>query len=172
MNLNVKEMVVASLFAALTAIGALLVIPIGPVPITLQVLITLTAGALLGARLGALSQILYLFIGAIGLPVYAGGKAGLSVLVGPTGGYLFAFPLAAYLVGKLIEGKEELDFKVVLGSMILGLILIYVLGTVGLNVATKMGIKKAIMTGVLPFVIPDVIKAIAGTYLTLRLKNM
>ncbi|KXS42092.1 MAG: hypothetical protein AWU54_1426, partial [Candidatus Frackibacter sp. T328-2] len=71
MNLTTKEMIVTSLFAALTAIGALLTIPIGPVPVTLQVLFTLTAGALLGARLGLLSQILYLFIGAVGLPVYA-----------------------------------------------------------------------------------------------------
>lgn len=172
MNLEVKEMIVISLFAALTAIGAIIAIPVGPVPVTLQTLFTLTVGALIGARLGALSQVLYLLIGAIGLPVYAGGKAGLAALVGPTGGFLLSFPIAAYLVGRLIEESEQLRFGLVLASMSLGLILIYILGVVGLSVATKMGIKKAVTIGVLPFVIPDIIKIIAGSYLTLRLKNM
>jgi biotin transport system substrate-specific component len=172
MKLEVKEMIVTALFAALTAVGALIAIPIGTVPITLQVLFTLVAGALLGARLGALSQILYLLIGAIGLPVYAGGAAGFGSLVGPTGGFLLSFPMAAYLVGRLVEEEQEIEFNTILGIMFLGLILIYILGVAGLSVATQMGIKKAIMVGVIPFVIPDVIKVVAGAYLSVRLKNM
>ncbi|SKA07458.1 biotin transporter BioY [Selenihalanaerobacter shriftii] len=172
MDLTVKEMIVTALFAALTAIGALIAIPIGAVPITLQILFTLTAGALLGPKLGGLSQILYLLIGAVGLPVYAGGGAGFAYLVGPTGGFLFSFPIAAYIVGRLSEQIGELEFKGIIISMITGLILIYILGVVGLMVATNMGIKGAITAGVLPFIIPDLIKILAGTYLTLRLKNI
>ncbi|MCK8824890.1 biotin transporter BioY [Fuchsiella alkaliacetigena] len=172
MKLTVKEMVVVSLFAALTGVGSLLAIPIGTTPITLQVFFTLTAGALLGAKLGALSQVLYLLLGAVGVPVYAGGTAGIAYLVGPTAGFLFSFPLAAYLAGSLVEEKRSLDFKSVFKSMLLALALIYLLGVIGLMIVTGMGIKAAIISGVLPFIIPDIIKIIAGSYLTLRLKNI
>jgi biotin transport system substrate-specific component len=93
-------MVYASMFGSLTAIGAYIMIPLPPVPITFQTLFLNLAGALLGGYLGALSQVVYILLGVIGLPVFAGGKAGLGVLLGPTGGYLFGFVLAALVVGK------------------------------------------------------------------------
>ena len=87
-------------FSILTAISAQISIPIKPVPFTLQTMVVLLAGAFLGARNGAYSQVLYIFLGAIGLPVFAqtaDGTMGLARLIGPTGGYLLAFPIAAYL---------------------------------------------------------------------------
>src|SRR5450756_918649 len=97
------QLLLATGFACLTALGALVQIPIGPVPITLQVLFVLLSGLVLGSRLGALSQIEYLAIGFAGAPVFAGGKSGLIALLGPTGGYLIGFVVGAYLAGLVAE---------------------------------------------------------------------
>ena len=86
--LSLRGMIYASLFGAVTAAGAFLIIPFPLVPITLQTLFLNLAAALLGGRLGALSQVVYILLGIIGLPVFAGGKGGIGVLFGPTGGYL------------------------------------------------------------------------------------
>lgn len=97
------QLFLATGFACLTALGALVQIPIGPVPITLQVLFVLLSGLVLGSRLGALSQMEYLAIGFAGAPVFTQGKSGLIALLGPTGGYLVGFVVAAYLSGLVAE---------------------------------------------------------------------
>ncbi len=96
-----REGMLVLLFGALTAVSAQVEIPVQPVPVTLQVFTVLLAGALLGPRLGLLSQLAYLTIGILGAPVFAGGKSGLLALAGPTAGYLVAFPLAAWAAGVL-----------------------------------------------------------------------
>src|SRR2546429_9129028 len=90
-------------FSLLTAVSAQVVIPIGPVPITGQTFAVLLTGALLGSRLGAAAVIAYLIEGAVGLPFFAGGGAGLIRFLGPTGGYLVAFPAAAFVTGAFAE---------------------------------------------------------------------
>ena len=109
---DIKKMAFASLFAALIAVGAYIKIPIpfSPVPITLQVFFIFLAGAMLGARWGTLSVIVYLLLGIVGLPVFSGGASGLGVLLGPTGGYLIGFVVAAFLVGTLCEKKGTSNF--------------------------------------------------------------
>ena len=104
---KLKGMVFSALFAALTAAVAWFKIPLPftPVPITLQTLIVLLSGAMLGSYYGALSMIIYIAVGAIGLPVFAGGASGIGVLLGPTGGYLFSYPIAAYVIGYMTEKK-------------------------------------------------------------------
>ena len=105
---KLKGMIFASLFAALTAAVAWFKIPLPftPVPITLQTLMVLLSGAMLGSYYGAVAMIIYLALGAIGLPVFAGGSSGVGSLLGPTGGYLFSYPLAAFVIGKMIEKKK------------------------------------------------------------------
>src|SRR3989344_7330870 len=105
---KLKGMVFAALFAALTAAVAWFKIPLPftPVPITLQTLMVLLSGAMLGSYYGALAMIIYLIVGAIGLPVFAGGSSGIGVLLGPTGGYLFSYPIAAFITGKMLEKKK------------------------------------------------------------------
>src|SRR5258705_7265126 len=90
-------------FSLLTALAAQVAIPIGPVPITGQTFAVLLTGALLGSRLGAMAIIAYLVEGAVGLPFFAGGTGGLAHLLGPTGGYLVAFPAAAFITGAFAE---------------------------------------------------------------------
>lgn len=109
---KLKGMVFAALFAALTAAVAWFKIPLPftPVPITLQTLMVLLSGAMLGSYYGALSMIIYLIMGAIGLPVFAGGSSGVGALLGPTGGYLFSYPVAAFAIGKMLEKKNLAAF--------------------------------------------------------------
>jgi biotin transport system substrate-specific component len=90
-------------FSLLTALAAQIVIPIGPVPITAQTFAVLLTGALLGSRLGAMSMVVYLVEGASGLPFFYGGTSGIAHLLGPTGGYLRAFPAAAFITGAFAE---------------------------------------------------------------------
>ena len=121
-------------FAILTAIGAQLTIPVKPVPFTLQVLFVLLAGALLGAKNGAYSQLLYLALGVTGLPVFAQtgeGGFGFAQLIGPTGGYLLAFPVAAFVVGYLVNKYS--GYVGVVVSMFIGYIIVLLFGTVFLN---------------------------------------
>ncbi|HTK81640.1 MAG TPA: biotin transporter BioY [Bacteroidota bacterium] len=118
-------------FSALTAIGAQIEIPHQPVPYTLQTFVVLLSGALLGKRNGALSQILYLAAGVSGLPVFSGFGFGLLKILGPTGGYLLSFPVAAYAVGLLIDQKKGLLRTIV--GMAVGLLVIFSLGTLQLN---------------------------------------
>ena len=169
--LTIRGMIYASMFGAATAVGAFIIIPFPLVPITLQTLFLNLAAALLGAHLGGLSQIVYILLGIIGLPVFAGGKAGIGVLFGPTGGYLIGFIVAAYLIGKLIEIKEKPGFFWMALSMVAGLIVIYFFGVIQLSFVAKFSLAKAISVGVLLFLPGDAIKIIAATLIALKVKD-
>jgi biotin transport system substrate-specific component len=143
-------------FAVATAAGARLEIPHEPIPYTLQTLVVLLAGAFLGWRDGAISQILYLLGGIAGLPVFAGGHVGLATLVGPSGGYLGAFPLAAMLVGYLISLRRGLPWVAL--SMTAGLLIIFTLGTLHLHAWYIHDLATAFNAGFLVFSWWDMLK--------------
>jgi len=166
---SLRGLVYAALFGAGTAAGACIIVPIPPVPITLQTLFLYLAGALLGGRLALLSQVVYVLLGIIGLPVFAGGKAGFGVLFGPTGGYLIGFLPAAYIVGKWNEVLNAPSFPTVLVSMIVGTIPVYLLGVLQLSFVAKLDLVKAVSVGMLPFLIGDGIKIVAAALLAGRL---
>jgi biotin transport system substrate-specific component len=150
-------------FAVLTALGARLSVPIAgtAVPFTFQPLAVLLAGALLGARLGASSQILYLAAGLVGLPVFATGA-----LFAPTGGYLMAYPFAAFAVGALASGGAVRNAI----AMLAGLAAIYAGGVAWLAILTG-DLSTAIATGFLPFILPDLVKAAMAWAITARIRN-
>ncbi len=170
-SLSVRAMVYASLFGALTAVGGLVSIPLHPVPITLQTLMLDLAAGLLGGFLGALSQVVYILLGVIGLPVFSGGKAGLGVLVGPTGGYLFGFVAGAAVIGGLVRAKKRPGFPWLLLSMAAGHIVLYGCGVLQLAVVAELALPKALAVGALPFLPGDVVKMCAASYITLRLRD-
>ena len=143
-------------FAAATAAGARVEIPYQPVPFTLQTPIVLLAGAFLGARNGALSQLLYLAAGMIGLPVFAGGAFGLAKLIGPTGGYLLAFPASAAIAGYLVQRGQSLVWRSL--SMAAALCLIFLSGTAQLYSVYFHDVRQAIASGVLIFSWWDLLK--------------
>lgn len=167
-------MVVAG--AALTAGAAQLAIPMWPVPITGQTFAVLLVGTTLGALRGALSMVLYVALGAIGLPIFTEGASGWQVIAGPTGGYLVGFVLAAVLTGWLAQ--RSWDRKVIGAGVafLAGTVVIYSVGLPWLSVALgQLGypndLGATLQAGLLPFVPGDIIKAVvAGALLPLTWK--
>jgi biotin transport system substrate-specific component len=155
---------------ALTAVGAFISIPLYPVPLTLQTLFTLLAAMTLGSVMGASSQIIYVLLGIVGLPVFSGFKAGIGILFGPTGGFLFGFIISAYIIGKIIELKKEKNIFYYFLAGIIGTIILYILGITQLSLVTGIGIKKAIAVGMLPFLPGDILKIIAASFIASKLK--
>jgi biotin transport system substrate-specific component len=135
-------------------------LPFTPVPITGQTFAVLVVGASLGSRRGAASLALYLLMGLIGLPFFAGGAHGLSVLVGPTGGYLVGFVIAAWLVGLLAARGLDRRVPSALLAFLVGELVIYLFGIAWLSV--YLGINHAFAAGFVPFVIGDAIKLVAS----------
>ncbi|MDH7568179.1 MAG: biotin transporter BioY [Armatimonadota bacterium] len=166
----------AVLFAALTGLGAQAAIrlPFTPVPVTLQLFFVLLSGAMLGSRLGALSQAQYLALGAAGLPVFAGGMSGIGAFAGPTAGYLVGFVAAAWVVGRLTERSGSPCAPVVLLAMLAGVLAVYTPGTAWLWVWLKISggswggtLTQAVAAGALPFVGVDAVKAVLATAVVL-----
>lgn len=168
---QLKRMVYAALMAALTAAGAYIAIPVGPVPIVLQNLFIMLAGLLLGGRWGLISVGVYLLAGAVGLPVFAGGTGGVGKFVGPTGGYLLGFAAAAYLIGFISEsGRGRVAIDVL--AMLAGTLIIYAFGVAWLKVVTGMSFYKAVGVGMLPFLIGDALKIAAAIPIARAIRPM
>ena len=146
-------------FSLLTALAAQVVVPLPwtPVPLTGQTFAVLLTGALLGSRLGALAMLAYLAEGAAGLPFFRGGAGGPAHLLGPTAGYLFAFPVAAYVTGLLAERGWDRRFETAAAAMALGSLLILASGWAWLTLFYRTG-SEAFAAGVLPFLVGDVLK--------------
>jgi biotin transport system substrate-specific component len=161
------------LLTALTAVAAQVSIhlPFTPVPLTLQPIVVLVGAAALGARLGASSQLLYLVIGAAGLPVFAASPIlpqGFARLLGPTGGYLMAYPVAAFLTGYLAERGFDRRYFTSLMALFAGLATLYVGGvswiaaaSSGVDVATRL--NAALAAGLYPFVVADFVKVLVAS---------
>lgn len=160
MGNRIRMTVYACLFAALTVVGTYIKIPIGPVPIVLANFFVILAGALLGSTWGAASVGVFLFLGLIGLPVFSQG-GGIAALVGPTGGYLVGYLLAAYVTGLISENGRSrplLDIT----ALTTGAVVIYLVGVPWLKLSLHLTWTKAIVVGVLPFLIGDALKVIAA----------
>jgi biotin transport system substrate-specific component len=167
---ELRKMVFASLFAALTAAGAYIQIPVpfSPVPVTLQVFFVLLAGSMLKSKWGSLSMVVYTLLGIAGLPVFAGGSSGIGVLFGPTGGYIFGFILAAYLTGKLSEKAESAGksgFAINALNMSTGVLVIYALGVSQLMLVAEIGSWTALTLGAIPFLPGEIVKTAVAAYI-------
>lgn len=167
---HVRKMVYASLFAALTAAGAWMTIPLPYVPITLQTLFVMVAGAVLGPYFGALSMIVYVLLGLVGLPVFAMGQSGLGVLLGPWGGYLFGFVFGAAATGLIARLKKRPGFLWLCMSMAAGTLVIYAFGVAQLALISGFPVDQAVLVGVLPFVPGDIVKIALGAAVARKLE--
>jgi len=163
MRKKTTEIVMISLFAALTAVGAFIRIPLPYVPFTMQTLMVMLAGLILGSRLAALSQLLYLTIGLLGLPIFAQG-GGPGYIFQPSFGFLVGFIAGAYLIGRMVEGTEKLSFSRVLIALILGQVAIHAFGIAYLYFNLNFIIHKptsffaTIKIGLLIFIPGDILK--------------
>lgn len=140
----------------LIALTAQIEIPMWPVPMTGQTFAILLIGALLGKQRGVASVLAYLAQGAMGLPIFAGGKAGAPYMVGPTGGYLFGFVVVVYLVGWLSERGWDRRLATAALAMLLGNIVLYIFGLSWLS--SFVGWDAAVKAGLQPFVVGDLCK--------------
>ncbi len=149
-------------FSLFIAAMAQFTIPIGPVPITGQSFAVLLTGALLGSRLGAAAVIAYLIEGALGLPFFAGGGAGIVRFLGPTGGYLVAFPAAAYITGAFAEHGWDKRYLTAAAAMAIGSAVIFLGGWAWYAILTNTPPVTAFQIAVLPFLLGDVVKIALG----------
>ncbi len=158
-NFNLRMTVYCALFTALIIIGGYISIPIpvGPVPIVLADFFVMITGLFLGLKYGLISTALYLALGALGMPVFAGGSAGLAVLVGPTGGFLFGYLLVVASIG-FITGKRKPSIVTNLIALVVGNILLYAIGVPWLKFQMNISWAAALAAGLIPFIIGIVIK--------------
>ncbi len=160
---NLAETLWVFSFAILTAVAAQVTIPVKPVPFTLQTMMVLLSGAFLGPKKGAYSQLAYLAMGVIGLPVFAqipDSSVGIARLFGPTGGYLLSYPLAAFVAGYLVEkNKNYLNFVF---SMFAAVLLILVIGALYLGIFFLGNLTEAFETGAVIFLLWEVVKVFAA----------
>lgn len=172
--MKIKEMVLVGMFAALLAIISPLqiIVPFSPVPITLQVIGITLAATILGSRLGTLSVVMYILLGIVGLPVFAGFTSGIPKLIGPTGGFITGFILSAFIMGKLIELKKDVHIFYMFFINIIGLIIVYSIGAIQLSIVYTHSISKALAAGVIPFIIPDLIKLVFCSIVTIQVRKV
>ena len=174
MNTATLKSVFTALFAALICAGSVIAIPAGPVPIVLQNAFAVLAGLLLGPIQGAGAVGLFLIAGALGLPVFSGGKGGFAVFAGPTGGYLAGYFFAALVAGLAVRRAPADDVKasvpIVISATVAAFTAIYIPGVLGLKRVLGLSLADAIAKGFIPFLIGDAIKIAALVPVTLKLR--
>jgi biotin transport system substrate-specific component len=163
MNLKTRDMILVALFAALMAVGAMVKIFFPVIPLTFQPFFCAFAGILLGARLGLMSQIVYIAIGLAGIPVFTEG-GGLMYVLKPSFGYLLGFAAGAYVIGIIAERLKVMNLKNALISVMSGLAVIYLIGVPYIYLIVKfymnkasMNIMGALSAGFFPFILKDLI---------------
>lgn len=171
MNLKINNIILCGLFAAITAILSQISIPLPftTIPLTMQIFSVALTGFILGSKNGFISILIYLILGAIGMPVFSQMSGGLGRLIGPTGGFLLGCPLMAFIVGYISE-RTFSNFYILL-SMVLGLSFVYTIGTIMFSIITKSTIQESFLTCVLPFVFVDFIKLVLATKIGLSISR-
>lgn len=161
---RLKMMILSALFCAIIAVCAQLSIAFLPmVPFTMQNFAIALTVVILGRRYGTIAVLLYILLGAIGMPVFAQFKSGASVLVGPTGGYLIGYIAAAFIMGTMLKSGTVTIIRAFFANIV-GLAVIYGLGVTQLKLVTHMAWGKAIAAGMTPFIVPDLLKVALASY--------
>ncbi len=172
--MQTRSIILSALCAVLTAIAARISIPLGAIPVTLQVLVVLLSGFLLGKKLGALSQVAYIAMGLIGFPVFTTGGGIQSVLT-PTFGYILGFVPMAWCAGWLTEGERPGFARHILAGAV-SVAVLYIAGAsflllnMSMIVGKPVGVVRAIQVGVLPFVGIDAVKAIVAASIAWKIR--
>lgn len=171
--LPLGRLTMSALFTALTAVLAQFAVPVpfSPVPFTGQVLAIFLAGSLLGKRAGFLSVSAYLLLGAAGAPVFSLARGGLHMLTGPSGGYLWGFLPAVYILGLIVERIGRHTIYNNAAAMLAALVAIYTCGALQLGLIMGFSASQAILAGVIPFLPLDLLKAILAASLKLQLSK-
>lgn len=178
MKLSTKDMILAALFTALTVIGAKINFLLPGVPITFQPIIVMLAGCLLGSKTAFLSQVVYVLIGLIGIPVFAKPISGPIYLLEPSFGYLIGFVISAFIIGLLIEKSKKKTIMTFIIANMTGLLIIYFFGVLymyalmNLFLGRDISINKAIVSGALQvFLLKDVIFSFIVSFIAFNIYN-
>ena len=175
--MKIREMLLTGIFAALVILSSYVVIPIGPVPHSLQPFIVMLSGFILGPRLGALSIITWIVLGSLGLPVFNQGQAGIAMLAGPTGGFIVSFVVVAYFGGYLTRKFYSESFGKNFLFLALTMLVCYVIGGLGFKLSfayflhKPMTWEKTFILAIAPFFPFDIIKAAMASYLGIRIRR-
>jgi len=173
--MTTKDIVYIALFASI--IAALGVVPpislaLYPVPITSQSLGVMISGSILGSKRGALSCILFLIIVVVGFPILAGGRGGIGVILGPSGGFLLCWPITAYVIGLLFEKNWQKlnNIRAFIYIIFGGIIVLYTIGILWLNILYGIDMDKGLYGSII-FIFGDIIKAIIATTVSMIIKK-
>jgi len=166
-KMSVLTLCLCALFAALSAVLSQVIIPIGAVPVTFAHISIFTAAGLLGAKYGTISQVVFVLMGALGVPVFSQLRGGISHMLGPTGGYIIG-NLGCVLVAGLIIDRFGISIKVLVLAMLAGYVSTYLFGISWFMYVTNTGLIAA-LTGILPFLPGEVIKVAVSVLLIKRL---
>ncbi|WP_195515073.1 biotin transporter BioY [Paraclostridium bifermentans] len=170
MKRKTLDIVYCGIFATITAILSQIAIPLpGGVPLTLQTFAVSLVGILLGSKKGFISILVYILMGAIGLPVFSGFSAGIGAIVGPTGGFILSFPIMSFIIGLVCERTDN-KILIFLG-MILASIPNYLAGAFQFSLVTGSSFYNAFLVSVLPFILLGIIKAALATIIGSILRN-
>lgn len=171
--MKTKDLTLVSLFAALTAVGAFISIPLGPVPLTLQTLFVLISGYVLGAKKAAFSQLVYIALGLVGLPIFSGFSGGIQSILKPSFGFLIGFVAGAFVVGYISRNIRSLIGYLFAGAV--GTMVIYTIGipymAFILNSVMDSGLslERILQIGIIAFLPGDIVKLVIAAYLGKRL---
>ncbi len=169
MKSGTREIIICGIFAAIISVFSVMTIPIGEVPVTMGLFGVMIAGVVLGAKRSVTAVIIYILIGAVGIPVFAGFKGGAAVIVGATGGYITSYIFVGLIAGFFVQFGRNLskNKRIILNiaACFAGIIICYFLGTVQFMLITQNPASAAIMKCVLPFIPFDVIKAVTAAIL-------
>lgn len=176
---QIREMVLCGLFAAITAVFSQISLPIGPVPISCSLIAVYLSGLFLPVKTAALSQLVYLLLGVVGVPVFAGFQSGAARLAGPTGGYLLVYPVIALLLSlamlvydRKLAGKPLAVRAVyIVGALLVSLLVCYAAGTAWFTVFSGSSFQNALSLTVLPFIAGDILKIVLCTVVTLSARE-
>lgn len=169
-NERLKMMILAALFAALMGVGAQIIIPVPPIPFTAQTLVLPLMAIILGKRYGTLSAALYVALGAVGIPVFAGMKAGLGIILGPTGGFILSYIPAVFLIGLIFE-KGGRHTAAGVAATVTGALFILFAGTVWYKWMGNLSWAGAFTGAMIPFIVPDILKAVFAAVLGVLIRK-
>ncbi|EPY2282349.1 biotin transporter BioY [Clostridium sporogenes] len=171
-KLEIRDMIYSALFATIIGVSSYITIPlpISPVPVTAQSLAVMLAGCVLTPIQAALSMVTFLLMGVIGIPVFSGGRAGIGIIVGKTGGYLIGFFIGAIIISLLVRKNKSL-VNMIIACFIGGIVVVHILGSAWLGQVTSIGIKKAFLLGSAPFIPGDLIKAVVAAFIGRKLSK-
>lgn len=174
--MKLKNMLFAALFTAIVAVLGIfppITLPISPVPITAQTLGVMLAGAILGARYGGLSLLVFVLLVAFGAPLLSGGRGGIGPLLGPGGGYILSWPIAAFVIGYLVEkywDKMNL-LRFITFNVIGGIVLVYAFGVTYLSFITDTPWMAAFVGGLI-YLPGDLLKVVIASFVALQIKKL